>query len=119
MIQNIQSFLTYVRHRLFTWRIEREIYNEIAPQVRGEQDNGYEFEGLDGLVRAADRMGREVRRELDFIDREAVRMGKADGNAFRLIMHRNIARSLKMYRAHMHRRQLPETCDPRLVATRA
>lgn len=119
MIQRIKSFFANARGYFFVRRIEQEINRHIAPHIHGESSHGYDFEDGAALAKAAERGSREVRRELDRIDRQAGGMGEAYGNAFRYIMHRDLNRRLAMYRELMRRRQLPPTCDPKFVATRA
>jgi hypothetical protein len=119
MIHRIKSFFANVRGYFFARRIEQEINHRIAPHIHGESSHGYEFENGRELTEAGYRGYQDARRMLAAIERQADGMGEATADAFRYIMYRDLNRRLAKYRELMRRRQLPATCNPKFVATRA
>lgn len=117
-LEIITEFLISIRD-LFVWRVEHEIYRRIAPHIRNERDNKYQFKSREELRKHIQNDQKETAAYLAYIERGADGMGEAYGEAFRYIMYRDINERLSKYHRLMRRRTRPTTCDPRFVATRA
>jgi len=115
----IGKFFAKIRQKLFTARIEREIYHKIFLHLNQVADHGYPFDSKDEMVRLHIRGNLTAQRNLDIIERTAGKMPKAYGDAFRYIAYRDLNERMKMYRELAERRVYHEECDPRFVATRA
>lgn len=115
----VRSFIARLADRYLNWRLEREIYRQIAPHIHQERDLGYAFRDPQGLWQAAHHGNLDAVLQVERVEREADRMGKAYGDAFRYLMYRDLNHRLARYRRLMQRRFQTQTCDPRVVATRA
>ena len=97
MLHQIKLFFSYVRLALFTWRLEWEIFQRIAPQIHQEKDCGYSFGSEEELLEAAASGELEARSRLQIIERQAGYMGKSYGEAFRYVMYRDLNSRLLLY----------------------
>ena len=118
-MKTIGKFVAGIRQKMFAARVNREIFQEIFPHMRGDADRGYSFHSDDEIVRANIRGRLQTKLDLDLIDRAAARMPEAYGRAFRHIFYRDLQKRMEMYMEIAEERIQPETCDPRFVATRA
>lgn len=115
MLHTIGSFFAGLRQKLFVRRVEREIYHRIAPHIHGEQDHGYAFKSEKELWKAAYHGTLDAQFDIEMIEKEADKMGKAYGDAFRYIMYRDLNACIARYKQLMSRRVSPRTSNPRLV----
>lgn len=116
MLHTIKLFIASLRQKLFAARVEREIYHRIAPHIHHEQDHGYPFKSDKELWKAAYHGTLNAQFDIETIEKEADKMGKAYGDAFRYIMYRELNECLARYKQLMSQRVYPKTCAPRLVA---
>lgn len=119
MFITIQLFFAGLRQKFFVWRMEREIYHRIAPHIHGEQNHGYPFKSDKELWKAAYHSTLDVQFDIETIEKEAEKMGKAYGDAFRYLMYQDIKQCMARYKQLMQRRVRPKAYAPQLVATRA
>jgi len=119
MNKTIGKFLARIRQRLLQARTDREIFQKIFPHFNGDADHGYPFDSRDALVALHIRGNLHAGLNLRRIERTAARLPKAYGDAFRYVAYRELNERMQMYLEVAERRLQPETCDPRLAATRA
>ncbi len=119
MITKLKLFFAKLRLKRFDRRVNQEIFQKIFSHLNGEANHGYPFDSDDEMVRLHIRGGLDAQIKLDMIERTAAKMPQAYGDAFRYIAYRDLNERMKMYLKIAERRMQPETCDPRLVATRA
>jgi hypothetical protein len=115
----LRLFFKNIRNAWFVGRLEREIYNRIAPHIHGLKDGDYPFSSREELLKAAVEGNLDTKFLIESIEREAERMPEAYGEAFRYVMYRDLNTRLRQYARLAQRRVYPTTCDPRFVATRA
>ena len=113
------KFFANIRRKLFNWRVNREIFQRIFPHLNGRANHGYPFGSADEMVRLHIRNNLQVGLNLRRIGEMAGQMPKAYGDAFRYLAYRDLNERLQMYLEIAEKRIQPETCDPRLIATRA
>jgi hypothetical protein len=97
MKKSIQSFVAGLRQRFLMWRLEREIYGQVFPQINGLHDHQYPFRTDRELVDARIHATLDARLYLGVIGAQADAMGKAYGEAFRYLMFRDINARLRRY----------------------
>jgi hypothetical protein len=115
----IGKFVSKIRRKLFARRVEGEIYQKIFPHLNGAANHGYPFASTEEMEHHMVRGCLHARLNLQIIDRTAAQLPKAEGEAFRYIAYRDLNERMEMYLALAEERTRPETCDTRLVATRA
>jgi hypothetical protein len=115
----MKKFFANIRQKLFTARIDMEIFNRIAAHINGEKNHGYPFDSTDALAKLSIRGNHDALLNLDIIEQTAAKMPKAYGNAFRYIAYRDLNKRMKMYLELAERRVQPKACDPRFVARHA
>jgi hypothetical protein len=116
MLNQIKSFFSQLRQKLFNQRIEREIYHRMFPHLLREKDFGYSFETDEQMNAQTEKL--DVKSLLDTVERHIQQMPKSYGESFRHIMHRDLHVHMKAYEKLAHRR-VQRTCDPRFVAESA
>jgi len=79
------KFFANIRRKLFTARIEREIYQKIFPHLNGVAKHGYPFDSDDEMVKMHIHGHLAAHGTLRLIERAAGKMPKAEGDAFRYI----------------------------------
>lgn len=117
MIPNNNSWFARIRRKFFKWHLSREIFDKIFPHLECEQNHGYPFR-TDAEMNAQTE-ALNVQALLDDVERQAKKLPKAYGEAFRHIMHRDLSERLNWYAAEARRHTHPATIDPRFVARHA
>jgi hypothetical protein len=119
MIKIIGKFFATFRRKVFAAQVNREIFHKVFPHLRREANHGYPFTSDEEIVKTHVRGRLQTKLDFDLIERAAARMPKAYAEAFRYILYRDLQKRMEMYMEIAEDRIQPETCDPRLVATRA
>lgn len=114
----IGRFFARIRQKLFVSRMDREIFFQIFPHLEHEADHGYQFSSDDELYKALLAGNLDAKKLLCDIDRVALNMPDAQGQAFRYIFARDLNQFMKKYMAYARRDERREI-DPRFVATAA
>ena len=110
----IGKFIANRRRKSFEQRIEREIFHKIFPHLRQEADHGYPFSSDERLVKAHLKGFYNASKAIEEINRAAIKMPRAEGDAFRFIAARDLNERLAMYlefaRDHEYN-PTPEDCQ--------
>lgn len=93
----IGKFFAKIRERLFTARVEREIYRKIFPHLRQEADNGYPFSSADELTREQIRGFLVASKLIRDLEQAGDKMPAAYGEAFRYVAYRDLNDRLTAY----------------------
>lgn len=115
----IGKFVSKIRQWYFHRRINREIYQKIFPHLNQMADHGYPFQTDQEMVRMHIRNNLKAGLNLRAIGATAAKMPKAEGDAFRYIVYRDLNERMEMYLEHARQREHQKQCDPELVATHA
>ena len=115
----IRKFVSNLRQKLFAWRIQREIYQKIFPQLNREADHGYPFDSQDELVKLHIHGHLAAHGTLRLIEQAAGRMPRAEGDAFRYLAYRDLNERMARYLQLAEQREHPENCNPRFVTAHA
>lgn len=93
----IQLFVAKIRQQILLWRIRREIYHKIFPQLDGSAKSSYPFDSDSGLIRehmAGQLLVASLLRELE---NRTYSMPTAEADAFRYIAYRDLVERLEAY----------------------
>ena len=112
---NTGSFFVRIRQKLFSNRINWEIFERIFPHHRGEKNHGYSFDTRQEMIAQTEQLDMEGL--LKKIERHIGNMPDAYGESFRYVMHRDLQQRLRMYEKVASCR-VRRPCDPRFIATR-
>lgn len=119
MKKRIGKFFATIRQKLFAARISREIYHKIFPHLNQVADHGYPFKSDEEIVDMNMKAFLTTGSTLWLIERAAIKMPKAEGDAFRHIVYRDLQKRMWRYVEFAHDRMHASDCEPRFVATRA
>lgn len=111
------SFFALIRRKFFEWSTDGEIFGMIFRHLGGEKRYDYPF-------RTREEMDAETRRLdasalLEEVESRISRMPKAQGQAFRYMMHRDISERLRMYGEFARKNESHKACYARYVVTHA
>lgn len=115
----ISQFFANIRHARLKRRIEREIYHKIFPHLNKHANHGYPFSSDDEMVKLHLKGFFEASLTIDDINRAAAKMPRAEGDAFRYIVARDLTERMRMYLEFANEREYSNECDPQFVATAA
>ena len=115
----IGKFIANIRRKRLIAHIEREIYHKIFPHLNGHADHGYPFSSDEGLFKARLEGFVSARNTLHRIDEAARKMAKAESNAFRYIVARDLNERLAFYLKYAQDRDYTPKDEPCLVAQAA
>jgi hypothetical protein len=103
----IGKFFARIRREKFAANITREIYHKIFPHLNGHADQGYSFSSDDELVKSHLKGFYEMSKTIQQINLAAGRMPKAEGDAFRHVVARDINEQLRLYLKYANTRNSP------------
>ncbi len=118
-MKNIGKFVANIRQKLFSRRVNREIFDKIFPHLNGHANHGYPFDSEEEHEKACLYAELDAKLHVELIEKRAARLPEAYGKAFRYIAYRDLNERMKMYLEIAEEHIQPETCDPRLVARHA
>ena len=87
--------------------------------MRGEENCGYPFKDRAELREQLNVERRAVIAQIELIERTGRELPAAYSEAFRYLTFRDVNQLLSRYRQVANVDRMPETCDPRLVASRS
>jgi hypothetical protein len=119
IMEIIRKFIANIRRKLFAARTEREIYFKIFPHLNHRADHGYPFSSSDELEKSHLKCFYNVSKTLEEINRAAIKMPKAEGDAFRYIVARDLNEQVTMYLEFARSRECNCEYEPQPVATAA
>src|SRR5882724_3958874 len=96
LMKTTSSFFAKIRQKLFNWRLEWEIYNQIFSHLNREKQHDYPFESREELLEVVIRGNHRITHEIAAIEQQAGRMGKAYGEAFRYVMYRDLTSRMEL-----------------------
>jgi hypothetical protein len=94
---NIGKFIARIRRRIFTERIEWEIYHKLFPHLQREADHGYPFLSDADLIEQNTQGLLRVQELCLDLEAAAAKMPAAYGQAFRHLAYEDINSRLAMY----------------------
>jgi hypothetical protein len=105
----IGKFFAKLRFKLFMFRRDQEVH-QIFAQLQGRRDGGFPFATAAQMNQQT--QARDLRAMLDLIAEQSPEMGRAYGEAFCYLMHRDIYERLELYVMHIqqnipHESRLP------------
>jgi len=113
------KFFANIRRKLLKWRISREIYQKIFPHLNGHANHGYPFDSDEKMVRLHIRNNLQAGLNLRSIGEVAAKMPKAEGDAFRYIVYRDLNECMERYLEFARERAYNPTPDDYRFAAKA
>jgi len=116
----IERFFARMRREMFGKSIEREIFHNIFPHIKGRADHGYPFSSKDELYKARLKGSMDLWKTLRELDSAALKMPEKECNAFLYIVNRDLEERLRMYLKYVNAHECHcEPQEPQLTAAAA
>ena len=113
--QTVRAIASNIRHTLFTWRLEREINQQIFPHLNNAKNGNYPFKTDEELWKKVHHSNLDAKLLIETIERQADQMGEAYGMAFRYIMYRDLNARMRTYAKLAQHRVPPPLRVPRFA----